>query len=312
MVKRGFIIGINLIIMVMLLTGFTTKENTVSSISIRKVKDTKIFEDITYKVVKDKALKLDMYMPTVSKYEKTPTIFYVHGGFWAYGDKKGEIPYLIDLIDALREKGFLVVSVDYRLANKDVKFPSPLEDVKDAIKFLRKNAKEYNIDENKIGIWGSSAGGHLALMEGLTADSIYMGSDDLRRFSSKVNFIVSWYGPTDLSKVKGKNPSKVATNFIGYSIKQNKKAYINASPITYLKKESPPILLIHGKKDSIVPISQSKSFYDKGKKLEGNIQFISVENAGHGFVPMEGEISPSLDEIKEKTISFIEEGFKNE
>lgn len=278
---------------------------------VKKYKEGSVIEDIKYKSIGDRELKLDMYMPNATKYEKSPTIIYVHGGFWTFGDKKSEIPYLMDTINKLRDKGLTVVSIDYRLVNNTTKFPAPIEDVKDAVKFIRKNAKEYNIDENKIGIWGSSAGGHLALMEGLTDDTVFIGSDDFKNYSSKVNFIISWYGPTDLSIINGKNAEKVASNFMGVSIKDSKDSYIKASPINYLSEESPSILLIHGSKDTVVPSSQSFNLYKKGKELGADVRYMSIKNGGHGFVPSGGEIYPALNDISDKTISFIEEKFKN-
>lgn len=276
-----------------------------------KYKEGSIIEDIKYKSIDNKELKLDIYMPNIIKYEKAPVIVYVHGGFWAFGDKKSEIPYLIDTINKLRDKGFTVVSIDYRLSNSTTKFPAPIEDVKDAVKFIKKNASKYNLDENKIGIWGSSAGGHLALMEGLTDDTAFIGSDEFKNYSSKVNFIISWYGPTDLSIVKGKNAEKVADNFLGVSIKDSKDNYIKASPINYISKESPSILLIHGSKDTVVPSSQSYNLYKKGKELGADVRYMSIKNGGHGFIPSGGELYPTLNDISDKTISFIEENFKN-
>lgn len=271
-----------------------------------------VFEDITYKVVEGQALKLDIYMGNVIDDKKSPTIVYVHGGFWAFGNKKSEILYLKHLINVLNNKGFTFVSIDYRLANKNTKFPEPAKDVKDAIRWLRKNAVNYNIDENKIGICGNSAGGHLALLGGLTDDSMYLGDADLKNISSKVNFIISFFGPTDLSLVKGKKYTAITKNLIGGTINDMKNNYINASPMYYLSKNNPPILLIHGEKDIIVPISQSKSLYEKAKSLAIDVEFVSVKNASHGLVSISGEINPSLKDITNKVILFIEDKFKND
>lgn len=302
--------NVNNSIISQIITNLNYLNNSLKANKVQKYKAGSIIEDINYKVISDKELKLDIYTPNVVKYEKSPTIIYVHGGFWAYGNKKSEISYIMDIINKLRDKGYSVVSIDYRLANANTKFPSPLEDVKDAVKFIRKNANEYNLDENNIGLWGLSAGGHLALMEGLTDDTVFVGSDDFKNYSSKVNFIISWFGPTDLSLIKGKNSEKVTSNLMGGSIKDIKDSYIKASPINYLSKESPSILLVHGNKDTVVPSAQSYSLYKKGKELGMDIRYVSVKNGGHGLVPSGGEISPKLNEICDKTISFIEEKFK--
>lgn len=277
-----------------------------------KYKESNVLEDITYKVVDGQALKLDIYKANSIDDKKSPTIVYVHGGFWAFGNKKSEIPYFRHLINDLNNKGFTFVSIDYRLANKYTKFPEPAKDVKDAIRWLRKNAVNYNIDENKIGICGNSAGGHLALLEGLTDDSMYLGDGDLKNVSSKVNFVISFFGPTDLSLVKGKKYTAITKNLIGGTINNMKNNYINASPMYYLSKNNPPILLIHGEKDIIVPISQSKDLYEKAKSLGIDVEFVSVKNASHGLVSTSGEINPSLNDISNKVMQFIEDKFKND
>ncbi|WP_099188935.1 alpha/beta hydrolase [Tepidibacter mesophilus] len=277
-----------------------------------KYKESNVLEDITYKSVDGQELKLDIYMANSISNEKKPAIVYVHGGFWAFGNKKAEIPYFKDLINILNNKGFTFISIDYRLANKNIKFPEPVKDVKDAIRWIRKNAVNYNIDENKIGICGNSAGGHLALLEGLTEDSMYLGNEDLKNISSKVNFIISFFGPTDLSLVKGKKYTATTKNFIGGTIDDMREIYVNASPMHYLSENTPPILLIHGEKDIIVPISQSQALYNKAKSLGVDIEFVCVKNASHGLISTVGEINPSLNDITNKVILFIEDKFKND
>ncbi|MEJ8554780.1 alpha/beta hydrolase fold domain-containing protein [Tepidibacter sp. Z1-5] len=321
--KRILIFIISIVFTMVFISGCSMNKATLKEVAKYKkeillknnqntYKKDNVFEDITYKFVDGQELKLDIYMANVLDDEKRPAIVYVHGGFWAFGNKKSEIPYFKDLINILNNKGFTFVSIDYRLTNKNTKFPEPVKDVKDAIRWLRKNAVSYNIDENKIGICGNSAGGHLALLEGLTDDSMYLGNEDLKNISSKVNFIISFFGPTDLTLVKGKKYTATTKNLIGGTINDMKDIYINASPMYCLSENTPPILLIHGEKDTIVPISQSKALYEKSKSLGIDVEFVPVKNASHGLISTAGEINPSLNDITNKVILFIEDKFKND
>lgn len=273
-----------------------------AAIKVRRDLKGNIKRDIVYKIAGGKEIKLDMYLPDDYKGKKAPVIIYVHGGYWSFGDKAQEIGLLADGVKELRRLGYAVVSINYRLTDKNIVFPAHIEDVKDSIRWIRSKSGLYQFDENNIGIMGASAGGHLALLAGLSSEGDFTGDNQLEHYSSKVKYIVSWFGPTDLRGVNG----KYVPAFLGTSEEKNPDLYIKASPITYIGRNSPPILLMHGDKDEVVSIIQSEELFNAGKNVGADIQFITVKNAKHGFIQAGKEpLLPSLNEIAKITWDFI-------
>lgn len=266
----------------------------------RKYKEGTMASDVVYSKVNDKDLKLDIYFPRSYVLDKSPVIVYVHGGYWFAGDKKADIPALAPNINKLRDKGFTVVSVDYRLVNGDTIFPAPVNDIKSAITYLRANANEYGLDANKIGLMGVSAGGHLALMQGLTDDSVV-----------KPKFIISIAGPTDLTVAKSESQKSLSNLLMGSNTSGLSEFYNVASPVFFVAKTSPPVLLIHGDKDTIVPISQSNSLLEKGKLAGADINMITVAGGGHNLSEIAVQINPTIDDIGNKIVEFAINKFNN-
>ncbi|MED1229852.1 alpha/beta hydrolase [Bacillus nakamurai] len=158
------------------------------------------------------------------------------------------------------KEGYTVASVQYR-GSKEAVFPAQLHDVKTAVRFLKANAPAYNIDPEKIGVWGDSSGGHLALMLGLTEGlKEYEPSGEHLHETSRVHAIVDWFGPTDLlamsqypSVIDHDAPDSPESMLIGGAIQENKEKALKASPLQYVHREAPPILIMHGDQDGIVP-----------------------------------------------------------
>lgn len=259
-----------------------------------------------YKVASGRVLKLDIYL---SGSKKHPVLVYIHGGAWKSGSKellmqKGNFKKVAGYY---LKKGFAVVSVDYRLSGV-AKFPAGLIDCKDAVRWLKKNAKKYRIDPNRIGVWGTSAGGNLALMVGLTEEHQFAGAKHLKGYSSKVKFVISWYGPTNLvpgpNNPTNKENMKTIVYYLGNTYNNIPSMYRLASPLNHIKKNSPPVLLIHGEKDRTVNFVQSEFLYKKSKKIGARVSLIPVKNAGHGFNSIKGKISPSMNHIQKKTLHF--------
>ena len=179
-----------------------------------------------------------------------PVAMYVHGGGWTGGDEKGGTG--AEDISGLQKAGFLVVSVNYRLA-PEYKFPAMIEDVKCAVRFLRARAAEYNLDPDHIGAWGSSAGGHLVALLGLADESAGWDVDEYLEYSSRVQAVVDMFGPADLTvPFSGGYDNLKDTVFGGFDAAL-------ASPVTYATPGDPPFLILHGDKDELVPITQSET-----------------------------------------------------
>ena len=156
---------------------------------------------------------------------------------------------------------YIGASVGYRLSDEAI-WPAQLHDCKAAIRWLRANAKKYNLDPDRIGVTGTSAGGHLVAMLGTGGDVLELEGElgDHLKVSSRVNCVVDQYGPTDLLTMGGfhNNANSPESKLLGGAVQDNKKAARNASPTSYVSKDDPPVLLIHGTNDPVVPFNQSE------------------------------------------------------
>ncbi len=256
-------------------------------------------KDITYCTVNGVALKMDMYYPSENN-GRFPVTMYVHGGGWSSGDKAqgaGTIE-----IPELQKAGFLVVSVNYRLAPEYV-FPTMIEDVKCAVRSLRAHADEYNLDPNRIGVWGGSAGGHLVALLGTTDESAGFDVGEYLEHSSRVQAVVDMFGPADLT-VQFQGGYESARRVFG-----DFDAAL-ASPVTYTTVDDPPFLMLHGEKDALVPIEQSEILLAALQSVGVPAELVPVVNAGHSFKPDGGQISPSRREITQLVVAFFEETLK--
>jgi len=255
--------------------------------------------NITYCVSGGIALTLDMHYPKTMS-GPTPILVYVHGGSWSGGDKNDwhgmmDVPELIS-------RGYLVASVDYRHA-PEWKFPTQIEDVKCAIRFLRANAARFNLDPNKIGAWGHSAGGHLVSMLGVTdVGAGFEGEGGYLNQSSRVQAAVDLCGRADLI---GMPEDKAASVFgvTGNSV----HLLQHSSPVTFVTKDDPPFLILHGEKDDVVPPAVSQEFYDKLRAAGVPAKLVMVKNADHNFGPVDGVMNPSRAEITKMIADFSDE-----
>ncbi|MDQ1805840.1 alpha/beta hydrolase [Chryseobacterium sp. CKR4-1] len=289
------------------------KERTISS------------EDIFYKTNKEGSIALDMYSPKTTSAEKHPVLIYVHGGGWVGGDKIIHADsYIENLILKLVEKEYTVISINYTLVNKDIHFPNPIQDTKDAIRWVRKNADKYHFDTNNIGLFGASAGAHLSLLAAYTQDNEFVGAPELSSYSAKVNYVVNNFGPTDLNKLLHTRVGNVGAFFIslfskkivdlrgklilgisGYDIKKDKKKVIKyfetLSPVTYADHAT-PTLTLQGNKDKIVPLKQSILLERKLEENEVQNKLTIVEDGIHGFGTTDKNY---LNQLVDEMVDFI-------
>ena len=237
--------------------------------------------DIEYARIADVSLKLDLYLP---KQANPPLVIYVHGGAWRTGSK-ADVP-IVKLLD----HGFAIASVDYRLSTQ-AQFPAQVHDIKAAIRFLRASAEQLHINTKHVAIIGSSAGGHLAALVGVTnGDKKLEGSvgGDLDQ-SSAVQCIVSLYGASNLQTILSQSTDyglKMRVPALqlllgGQPIDKPELAKL-ASPVAHLDKQDPPLMLIHGDADPQMPPQQSQEFAQAYKALELPVQYIIVAGGKHG------------------------------
>ncbi|MFN4227198.1 MAG: alpha/beta hydrolase fold domain-containing protein [Candidatus Ratteibacteria bacterium] len=255
----------------------------VFSQNIKLPENVKIIKDVVYGNVDGKNLYLDIIRPKKAE-GKLPVIVFIHGGGWRSGDKQTGIFRLIPFA----EKGYFCVSINYRLSD-EAKFPAQIEDCKCAIRFLRANAEKYSIDPEKIGVWGTSAGGHLASLLGTTGDfKEFDRKGGWEGFSSKVNAVCDWFGPSDflIGFEKSKRdgiPYKTLIELFGENIENLEENLKKASPAYQVNKNCPPFLIMHGDKDNVVPYIQSSILYNKLKENGVPVVLVKIKDAGHGI-----------------------------
>ncbi|MDH5506795.1 MAG: alpha/beta hydrolase [Anaerolineae bacterium] len=256
--------------------------------------------DLTYCTADDLALKMDLYYPTTAN-GPWPVVVYMHGGGFRGGDKANGsgFPFIQPLVDA----NILVASLNYRLL-PDYKFPAPLEDVKCAIRALRANANIFNLDPNRIGAYGTSVGGYLASFLALTGPSDgFEGNSGYPQVSSAIQAAASLAGPADFTIFcNPQNPDSGEC--------PNTKFLSRFSPAAYIHPSAPPILLIHGDQDEIVPVEQSQSFHEKLTEAGVSSLLIIVKDANHDFSPVNNNIEPTFEELLVVLVTFFENALK--
>lgn len=221
--------------------------------------------DIAYTNTKNKYQKLDIIYPSVGK-APYKFIMVFHGGGWIKGHRKSAS---IASIQSATQQGYAVVNVGYRLA-PEVTWPAQLHDAKAAVRFIRANAQKYNLDATNIVVWGSSAGGQLVQMLAATNDlkemeDLSMGNADV---SSKVQGVISWYGVSDVASLTNHGVD-YANALMGFNVMHDVSKARVASPIDYVNENFPPILLVHGSNDQLVPFEQSVQMAIKVNSITG-------------------------------------------
>lgn len=257
-----------------------------SAISVQEILAQPITPDtanVEYANVNGISLKLDIYLPKYVE-KPYPVIVWIHGGGWRQGSK--ENPTAASMV----EQGYAVVSINYRLSGQAI-FPAQIHDCKAAIRWIRANAAKYYLNPERIGAWGSSAGGHLVAMLGTTGDvdSLEGTVGGNLQFSSSVQAVCDWYGPTNLptmcdfpSDIDHCDSTSPEGLLIGGTIKGNLAQAVAASPITYVSANDPPFLIMHGTLDMSVPFHQSVELDSALKTAGVNVQFVPIANTGHG------------------------------
>jgi acetyl esterase/lipase len=249
--------------------------------------DVQVLHDLRYGGTERKRCTLDLALPRGADGSRRPTIVVIHGGGWIEGDKSSfasdEHGVPGNIVEFAR-LGFVAAAINYRLSS-EAPFPAALEDCQDALRFLRVHAEQYHIDTGRIGAYGNSAGGHLALLLGLIEGSADGQSDKPRpALSSCIQAVVSDSGPLDLVRQYEQNQLRsVVERFMGGTPTGNRLAeYKRASPISYVSKRTPPLLLIYGVTDEQVDVQHADDFVSAlGRAQRDDVTYVRLAAVGH-------------------------------
>jgi acetyl esterase/lipase len=267
----------------------------------------KLIRDLVYSHAGGVPRLADMLLPEGMD-RPAPVILWVHGGGWRFGDRR----LAPDLSRWFAERGFAMVSFEYRLSD-EVIFPEPVSDVKTAVRWVRSVAKQYALDPDAIGLWGSSAGGHLSAVAALSDDQ-FLGQEH-SDFSSAVQAVVDGYGPTDFSLIDqdrvavppkvpdaetvvvrnvlpASHPESFESRHLGAPAVKGSPQVARANPVGYVHAAAPPFLILHGESDALVPWTQSQLLYDALAAAGNEVTLVKYERLGHGFFN-----NSNLDEV---------------
>lgn len=247
-----------------------------------------IFPNLTYAEVGEIKLQLDLAMPKEGD-GPFPGLVLIHGGGWVGGNRH-----------AFRQKaeeaarlGYVAATISYRLTNPDKvtgkpehPFPAQIHDCKAAVRWLRAHARDYKLDPQRIGVMGASAGGHLSLLVGLTDPQDGLeGESGPQDVSSRVHAVVNIFGPTDLLRTYETSPGGVGflKALCNGTPDESAELYKQASPVHYVTKDDPPVLTLHGEKDTLVPLEQAELLDAKMKAVGVPHELVVLKGQGHGF-----------------------------
>ena len=242
--------------------------------------------DVVYGSANNTPLKLDIWYPRDNP-NPTTTVVYIHGGGWIFGSKEGAVYSLLPYL----ERGWRVVNVEYRMAGNSLA-PGSVEDTRCALRWIYRNAAQWKFDTSKIILTGHSAGGHLSLMTGMLPDGTALdnrcyASEKYGDVPMKVAAIVNWYGISDVNDlIKGPNVKNYAAMWMG-AMPNAEEVAKSVSPLTYVRPGLPPIISIHGDKDSVVPYTHSVRLHEALKKTKNIEQLVTIEGGDHGMFTKE-------------------------
>lgn len=238
--------------------------------------------NLEYSRAPGRSLRLDLYLPNGAT-NKLPVLVWIHGGAWRGGSKNQ------CLIAPLVTNGIAIVSIDYRLSD-EAKFPAQIIDCRAAIRWLRANAPAHGLDPAHIGVFGVSAGGHLAALLGTSAREMDWDIGLHLEQSARVQLVVAFYPPTDLDELAAswywrKLSRNEIDRLIGGAVAENRELVARANPVNYISRDTPPFYLLHGARDKLVPLRQSELLYSALKKAGIPVQFEIVPGKGHAIGP---------------------------
>lgn len=247
---------------------------------------------------------LDIYLPPNIK-GKVPLIVFIHGGGWIVNNKYADFGYMKNTVAQIINSGYAIASIDYRFATQAI-FPAQIQDCNSAVSYLFENAEKYGFDKERFAIMGFSSGGHLASLQGLSdnnkMDDFFMNGKS-KGFSFKA--VVDFYGPSELTSLKSsEDPQAPEAILLGATPVARPDLSKIASPVTYVDKNDPPFLIIHGGNDEIVSNRQSKLLSGWLTSVGVENELIIVPNAPHYGDMFDAE------NIRTKVMAFLNKHLK--
>ncbi len=270
--------------------------------SQRKKRPLTIIENIPYADTDNPRQQIDLFLPGERLDDKPlPIVAFIHGGGWRKGSRRSGLNFIGPIVQTGK---YIGASIGYRLTDEAI-WPAQIHDCKAAIRWLRANAEKHGGDSKKIVVAGSSAGGHLVAMLGTSGDvsglegNLGSWSDK----SSRVDGVINFFGPSNLNGMGGWHNSADSPEslLLGGPVPENEKTARAASPITYVTKDDPPFLTIHGTNDALVPFDQSVELTNLLQKAGVLARLIPIQDGGHG--------RPQLNELNNRIMLFLENQF---
>lgn len=247
----------------------------------------------------DRAEKMDLYLPQAPHADKRfPAVLVIHGGGWATGDKADRRE--IQICQTLAKAGIAAASINYLLFSKTPTWPTNIHDVKTGIRYLRANAARLGIDPENIGTIGGSAGGHLAMLMAWSGDDARLDPPLFPGVSTKVKAVVDLYGVPDLRQPLSKGKSGCGEPWIGKKVAEAPELFDLLSPVSRVEKNGVPVFILHGTKDTTVPIHYSETLVKVLKEKGAVYQYKIVDEAPHTFL-----IDSQYGDFRKEIVDFF-------
>jgi len=259
--------------------------------------ETKIIKDIPFATFGERTLMIDLHLPV--GVERPPLVMFIHGGGWQAGNRKGvKTPWVVG-------EGYALASVEYRYSQQAV-FPAQIHDCKGALRWLRAHQEKYGYDASKVVVIGTSAGGHLTALMGTSGGVVNLEGETAGHLdqSSTVQGAIPYYGASDFilrsrfQSNKTDKPNGSAYRLFGGPVQKNLEVANAASPVTYIDKKDPPMLILHGEKDKTVYPRQSRHFHALYEQAGLSSELLVDPDAGHGW-------KGSIPGEREKVLAFL-------
>ncbi len=268
-----------------------TKGQGQAPANTRLPENVKLLADIQYADSNLPAQRLDLLLPEKRETEAPlPVVVFIHGGGWRNGTKDGGRRQVAPYVASGR---YIGVSVEYRLSGEAI-WPAQIHDCKAAIRWIKAHAREYNLNPDKIGVWGTSAGGHLVSMLGVSAGNPELeGNLGLHtKYDTRVACVADYFGPADLNTMGGRHnqPDSPPSLLLGAPLGENPDKARAASPLTYVSEGDAPVFIAHGEADPTVPFQQSLDFAAALEKAKVPTYLQTITKGAHG-----GFDGPKLD-----------------
>jgi acetyl esterase/lipase len=263
-----------------------------------------VLTDVQYAKADGYPLLLDAYLPADD--DTHPALIFIHGGGWRGGDKAGGFQAVKG--ERLIAEGVAVFSLSYRLSGV-APYPAAVDDCLAAVRWIRENAGDFGVDPDRLAVWGGSAGGHLALMMGFLEpgpEEIDTAGERLENF---VRCVVAKNPPTDLTVDDEMHRERALVAFMGAPRDEAPERYAEASPVTHLSPDDPPVFVMHGTADRTVPYNQALVLQERTAQVGVPLTLLTFEGAGHG---LRGTDRDEVEAAMARAVAFVLEHLREE